>query len=39
MLTETEDEHPKNLEISEHPVPKRDKGDNLENDEDGPING
>ena len=39
MLTETEDELPKNLEISEHPVPKPDKGDNLENDEDGPING
>ena len=37
MLTETEDELPKNLEISEHPVPKPDKGDNLENDEDDPI--
>ena len=37
MLTETEDELPKNLEISEHPVPKPGKGDNLENDEDDPI--
>ena len=38
MLTETEDELPKNLEISEHPVPKPDKVDNLENDADGPTN-
>ena len=37
MLTETEDELPKNLEISEHPVPKPDKVDNLENDADDPI--
>ena len=37
MLTETEDELPKNLEISEHPVPKSHKGDNLENNEDDPI--
>ena len=32
MLTEIEDLLPKNLEISEHPVPKPDKSDNLEND-------
>ena len=37
MLTETEDELPKNLEISEHPVPKPDKVDHLENDADDPI--
>ena len=37
MLTETEDQIPKNLKISELPVPKSDKGDNLENDEDDPI--
>jgi hypothetical protein len=37
MLTETEDELPKNLEISQHPVPKPDKGDALENDEEDPI--
>ena len=36
MLTETEDQLPKNLKISELPVPKPDKGDNLENDEDDP---
>ena len=37
MLTETEDELPKNLESSEHPVPKPDKVDNVENDVDDPI--
>ena len=37
MLIETEDQLPKNLEISQHPVPKPDKGDSLENDEDDPI--
>jgi len=36
LLTETEDQLPKNLKISELPVPKPDKGDNLENDEDDP---
>ena len=36
MLTETEDQLPKNLKISELPVPKPDKGANLENDEDDP---
>ena len=38
MLTETEDQLPKNLEISQHPVPKPDKGGDLENDEEDPIN-
>jgi hypothetical protein len=38
-LTETEDELPKNLEISELPVPKPDKVDNLENDADDLIDG
>lgn len=38
MLTETEDQLPKNLEISELPVPEPDKGDKLENDEDDPTN-
>ena len=38
LLTETEDQLPKNLKISELPVPKPDKGDNLENDEDDPNN-
>ena len=38
MLTETEDQLPKNLKISELPVPKSGKGDNLENDEDDPFN-
>ncbi len=37
LLTETEDQLPKNLKISELPVPKPDKGDNLENDEDDPT--
>ena len=37
MLTETEDQLPKNLKISELPVPKPDNGDNLENDEDDPT--
>jgi hypothetical protein len=37
MPTETEDQLPKNLEISQHPVPKPDKGGDLENDEDDPI--
>ena len=37
MLTETEDQLPKNLKISELPVPKPDKGDNFENDEDDPT--
>ena len=37
MLTDTEDQLPKNLKISELPVPKPDKGDNLENDEDDPT--
>ena len=37
MLTETEDQLPKNLEISQHPVPKPDKGDVLENNEEDPI--
>ena len=37
MLTETEDQLPKNLEISQHPLPKPDKGGDLENDEDDPI--
>ena len=37
MLSETEDQLPKNLEISQHLVPKPDKGDDLENDEDDPI--
>ena len=37
MLSETEDLLPKNLEISQHPVPKPDKGDALENDEEDPI--
>ena len=36
LLTETEDQLPKNLKISELPVLKPDKGDNLENDEDDP---
>ena len=30
MLTETEDQLPKNLEISKLPVPRPDNGDNLE---------
>ena len=38
VLTETEDQLPKNLEISELPVPEPDKGDKLENDEDDPTN-
>jgi hypothetical protein len=37
MLSETEDQLPKNLEISQHPVPKPDKGGDLENNEDDPI--
>ena len=37
MLTETEDQLPKNLKISELPVPKPGEGDNLESDEDDPI--
>jgi hypothetical protein len=37
MLSETEDQLPKNLEISQHPVPKSDKDDDLENNEDDPI--
>jgi hypothetical protein len=37
MLAETEDQLPKNLEISQHPVPKPDKGDVLENNEEDPI--
>ena len=37
MLTETEDQLPKNLKISELPVPKPDKGDNFKNDEDDPT--
>jgi hypothetical protein len=37
MLTETEDRLPKNLEISQHPVPKPYKGGDLENDEDDPT--
>jgi hypothetical protein len=38
MPTATEDQLPKNLEISQHPVPKPDKVGDLENDEDDPIN-
>ena len=34
MLTETEDQLPKNLKISELPVSRLDKGDKLENDDD-----
>ena len=37
MLADTEDQLPKNLEISQHPVPKHDKGGALENDEEDPI--
>ena len=37
MPIETEDQLPKNLEISQHPVPNPDKGGNLENNEDDPI--
>ena len=37
MLAETEDQLPKNLEISQHPVPKPDKSDVLENNEEDPI--
>ena len=37
MPTETEDQLPKNLEISPHPVPNPDKGGDLENDEEDPI--
>lgn len=37
LLTETEDQLPKNLEISQHPVPKPDEGDALENGEEDPI--
>ena len=37
MLAETEDQLPKNLEISQHPVPKPDKGDVLENNEEDPL--
>ena len=37
MLTETEDQLPTNLKISELPVPKPGKGDTLENDGDDPI--
>jgi hypothetical protein len=37
MLTETEDQLPKNLEISKLPVPRPDKGDNLENGEGDPT--
>ena len=37
LLTETEDQLPKNLKISELPVPKPGKGDNLEHDGDDPI--
>ena len=37
MLADTEDQLPKNLEISQHPVPKPDKGGALENDEEDPI--
>ena len=37
MPTETEDQLFKNLEISQHPVPKPDKVGDLENDEDDPI--
>lgn len=37
LLTETEDQLPKNLEISQHPVPKPDKGDALEKGEEDPI--
>ena len=37
MPIETEDQLPKNLEISQHPVPNPDKGGNLENNEDHPI--
>ena len=32
------DPRAKNLEISQHPVPKPDKGNDLENDEDDPTN-
>jgi len=38
VLTETEDQLPKNLEISQPTVPEPDKGDKLENDEDDPTN-
>ena len=37
MPTETEHQVPKNLEISQHPVPNPDKGGDLENDEEDPI--
>ena len=37
VLAETDNDQPTNLEISQHPVPKPDKGDSLENDEDDPI--
>ena len=37
LLTETEDQLPKNLEISQHPVPKPDKGDALEKGEEDLI--
>jgi len=37
MLTETEDQLPKNLEISQHPVPKPYKSNDLESDEDDPV--
>ena len=37
LLTETEDQLPKNLEISQHPVPKPDEGDALEKGEEDPI--
>ena len=36
LLTETEGQLPKNLDISQHPVPKADKGDTLEKDENVP---
>ena len=37
LLTETEGQLPKNLDISQHPMPKADKGDTLEKDENVPT--
>ena len=36
MLAETDNDQPTNLEVSKHPVPKADREEKVENDEDGP---
>ena len=39
MLAETDTEQPTNLDISEHPLPKADREEGVENNAGGPTNG